>query len=237
MPPAAAEYTVTRTYLDWLVALPWNKRTEDEIDLMKAKEVLDDDHYDLEKVKDRILEYLAVRKMKPDIKGPILCFVGPPGRGQDLPRPVDRLGARPQVPAHVPGRHARRSRDPRPPPHLHRRPARPHHPGPAPRREQEPGVHARRGRQARRRLPRRPGLGAARGARPRAEQHLHGPLPRGALRPVGGAVHPHREHPRHRPAARSATAWRSSGSPATPRRRSSTSPGATSSRGSSRTTA
>src|SRR6266498_504681 len=79
MSPAAAEYTVTRTYLDWLVALPWSKRSEGEIDLVKAKEVLDNDHYDLEKVKDRILEYLAVRKMKPDIKGPILCFVEPPG--------------------------------------------------------------------------------------------------------------------------------------------------------------
>ncbi len=90
MSPAAAEYTVTRTYLDWLVSLPWNKRSEGEIDLVKAKEVLDNDHYDLEKVKDRILEYLAVRKMKPDIKGPILCFVGPPGRRQDEPRQVDR---------------------------------------------------------------------------------------------------------------------------------------------------
>ena len=82
MSPAAAEYTVARTYLDWLVALPWSKRTEAEIDLKKAKEVLDNDHYDLEKVKERILEYLAVRKMKPDIKGPILCFVGPPGVGK-----------------------------------------------------------------------------------------------------------------------------------------------------------
>jgi len=82
MSPAAAEYTVTRTYLDWLVALPWNKRTESQIDIVKAKEVLDNDHYDLEKVKERILEYLAVRKMKPDIKGPILCFVGPPGVGK-----------------------------------------------------------------------------------------------------------------------------------------------------------
>jgi len=82
MSPAAAEYTVTRTYLDWLVALPWNKRTEAEIDIAKAKEVLDNDHYDLEKVKERILEYLAVRKMKPNIKGPILCFVGPPGVGK-----------------------------------------------------------------------------------------------------------------------------------------------------------
>jgi ATP-dependent Lon protease len=82
MSPAAAEYTVARTYLDWLVALPWGKRTEAEIDIVKAREVLDNDHYDLEKVKDRILEYLAVRKMKPDIKGPILCFVGPPGVGK-----------------------------------------------------------------------------------------------------------------------------------------------------------
>jgi ATP-dependent Lon protease len=82
MSPAAAEYTVTRTYLDWLVALPWAKRTESDIDIIKAKEVLDNDHYDLEKVKERILEYLAVRKMKPDIKGPILCFVGPPGVGK-----------------------------------------------------------------------------------------------------------------------------------------------------------
>ena len=82
MSPAAAEYTVTRTYLDWLVALPWNKRTDSAIDMVKAKDVLDNDHYDLEKVKERILEYLAVRKMKPDIKGPILCFVGPPGVGK-----------------------------------------------------------------------------------------------------------------------------------------------------------
>jgi ATP-dependent Lon protease len=82
MSPAAAEYTVARTYLDWLVALPWAKRTEVEIDMRKAAEVLDNDHYDLEKVKERILEYLAVRKMKPDIKGPILCFVGPPGVGK-----------------------------------------------------------------------------------------------------------------------------------------------------------
>ena len=82
MPPAAAEYTVSRTYLDWLVALPWAKRTDEVIDLPHTKEVLDADHSGLEKVKDRILEYLAVRKLNPDVKGPILCFVGPPGVGK-----------------------------------------------------------------------------------------------------------------------------------------------------------
>jgi ATP-dependent Lon protease len=82
MPVAAAEYTVSRTYLDWLVALPWAKRTEEIIDLKRTKDVLDADHSDLVKAKDRILEYLAVRKLNPEVKGPILCFVGPPGVGK-----------------------------------------------------------------------------------------------------------------------------------------------------------
>src|SRR5437660_2924589 len=82
MPVAAAEYTVSRTYLDWIVALPWNKRTEDSLDLRHSKQVLDADHSGLEKVKDRILEFLAVRKLNPEVKGPILCFAGPPGVGK-----------------------------------------------------------------------------------------------------------------------------------------------------------
>ena len=82
MPVAAAEYTVSRTYLDWIVALPWSKRTEDSIDLKRTKDVLDADHSGLEKVKDRVLEFLAVRKLNPDVKGPILCFLGPPGVGK-----------------------------------------------------------------------------------------------------------------------------------------------------------
>ncbi len=82
IPPASAEYTVGRTYLDWLTRVPWSKRTEDVYDIPRAKDILEADHYDLEKVKDRILEFLAVRKMKPNIKGPILCFVGPPGVGK-----------------------------------------------------------------------------------------------------------------------------------------------------------
>ncbi|MDX6616634.1 MAG: ATP-dependent Lon protease [Solirubrobacterales bacterium] len=82
LPPAAAEHGVIRTYLEWLVELPWNEETDDNLDIEHARTVLDEDHYDLEKVKDRILEYLAVRKLNPDSPGPILCFVGPPGVGK-----------------------------------------------------------------------------------------------------------------------------------------------------------
>jgi ATP-dependent Lon protease len=82
LPAAAAEYGVIRTYLDWLVELPWAAETTDNLDIAHAREVLDADHYDLEKVKDRILEYLAVRSLNPDSHGPILCFVGPPGVGK-----------------------------------------------------------------------------------------------------------------------------------------------------------
>ncbi|MGD8701340.1 MAG: endopeptidase La [Desulfosarcina sp.] len=82
MHPSSAEYTVAMTYLDWLTELPWNVTTEDNLDIKKARKVLDDDHYGLEKPKRRIIEYLAVRKLKPDSKGPILCLAGPPGTGK-----------------------------------------------------------------------------------------------------------------------------------------------------------
>jgi ATP-dependent Lon protease len=82
MHPESSESALVRTYLDWLVDLPWSKKTKDNLDIQKAKRVLDEDHYDLEKVKERILEYLAVNKLKKKIKGPILCFVGPPGVGK-----------------------------------------------------------------------------------------------------------------------------------------------------------
>lgn len=82
MHPSSAEYSVCRTYLEWLTELPWSVSTQDNLDVKEAARVLDEDHYDLEKVKKRILEYLAVRQLKADMKGPILCFVGPPGVGK-----------------------------------------------------------------------------------------------------------------------------------------------------------
>jgi ATP-dependent protease La len=82
MHPDASEATMVRTYLDWMADLPWSKKSEDVIDLKRAKEILDEDHYELEKAKDRVMEFLAVRKLKPNLKGPILCFGGPPGVGK-----------------------------------------------------------------------------------------------------------------------------------------------------------
>jgi len=82
MPPAAAETSVIRTYLDWLIGLPWNVESEEKLDLVEAKAILDEDHYGLEKVKERVLEYLAVHKLTDQMRGPILCFVGPPGVGK-----------------------------------------------------------------------------------------------------------------------------------------------------------
>ncbi|MEW6757015.1 MAG: endopeptidase La [Acidobacteriota bacterium] len=91
MHPSAAEYTVSRTYLDWLIELPWSKSTKDRLDVKRAQRCLDEDHYGLQKVKDRIVEYLAVQQLKKDMKGPILCLVGPPGVGKtSLGRSVAR---------------------------------------------------------------------------------------------------------------------------------------------------
>ncbi len=99
IPAASSEYTVARTYLDWLTEVPWQKKTEDNLDIENAKQILNADHYDLEKIKRRILEYLAVRKLKTDMKGPILCFVGPPGvgktsLGQSIAKAIGRKFAR-----------------------------------------------------------------------------------------------------------------------------------------------
>ena len=99
LPPAAAEYGVIRTYLDWILSLPWGAVTEDNLDLDHAQQILDEDHFDLEKVKERIIEHLAVSKLKNDLSGPILCFVGPPGvgktsLGQSVARALGRTFAR-----------------------------------------------------------------------------------------------------------------------------------------------
>jgi ATP-dependent Lon protease len=95
MSPMAADYSLTRNYIEWLAVLPWTKSSGAAVDIAKAKHILDEDHYDLKKVKDRILDYLAVRRLKPDMKGPILCFVGPPGvgktsLGRSIARALDR---------------------------------------------------------------------------------------------------------------------------------------------------
>ncbi|MCL4813283.1 MAG: endopeptidase La [Vicinamibacteraceae bacterium] len=95
MPQASPEYQMVRTYLEWILEMPWAVMTEDRLDPVAARRVLDEDHYDLDKVKDRIVEYLAVRKLKGDMKGPILCFVGPPGvgktsLGQSIARAMNR---------------------------------------------------------------------------------------------------------------------------------------------------
>src|SRR5213076_3330301 len=99
MSPMAADYGVTRNYVEWLAVLPWAKTSGGEVDILKAKEILEEDHYGLKKVKDRILDYLSVRRLKPDMKGPILCFVGPPGvgktsLGRSIARALDRKFSR-----------------------------------------------------------------------------------------------------------------------------------------------
>ena len=168
MHPESAETTVVRNYLDWMFALPWNKSTVDNLDLRKAKKILDEDHYGLEKVKERILEYLAVRVAVEEDQGPDPVFRRASGRGQDLPRPVDRPGPGPGIHPHLPGRRPRRGRDPGPPPDLCRRPAGPHHPGPAAGRIEQSRLHDGRGGQDRGRFPGRSVFGPPRSPRSRS---------------------------------------------------------------------
>ncbi len=120
MSPMSAEATVVRNYIDWLVKVPWKKRTKIIKDIARAEKVLDEDHFGLEKVKERIVEYLAVQQRVDKIKGPILCLVGPPGVGKtSLGQSIARCHE-PQVRAHVTGWREGRGRDPWPPPHVHR---------------------------------------------------------------------------------------------------------------------
>ncbi len=124
-----AEATVVRNYLDWMLSIPWGVKCRVKKDLNRAQKVLDDDHYGLEKVKERIVEYLAVQQRSKKLKGPIMCLVGPPGVGKtSLGKSVARATGREFIRI-SPWRRARRIRDPRPPPDLYRLDARQDHPG------------------------------------------------------------------------------------------------------------
>ena len=204
MNEASGEYSMARTYLDTLLALPWSK-LDAGVDRHRAR-ARHPRRRPLRPREDQEAHPRVPRgaQAQPGGPQPDPLLRRPARRRQDLARPVDRARDRPQVPAHEPGRHARRGRDPRPPAHLHRRAAGQRHPGDPQGRHAQPGADARRDRQARPRHPGRPGLGAARGARPRAELDVPRQLPRRAVRPVEGAVHRDGEPARHdpRPAAR-----------------------------------
>jgi Lon protease-like protein len=200
MPPMSAEATVSRNYLDWLIAVPWHKKTRESRDLKRAEEILNEDHYGLEKIKERILEFLAVRALVKKPKATILTFSGPPGVGKTSLAKSIRARDEPQVRPAVARRRPRRGGNPRPPPHLHRRVPRPDHPDDEEGRLDEPGLPARRSRQDVDGLPRRPVGGAARSARPRAERHVPRSLPRRRVRPVERHVHLHGQRAPHDPA-------------------------------------
>ena len=227
MSPMAADYSLTRNYIEWLAVLPWTKCSGGEVDIVKAQ---GDPGRGPLRPEEGEGPHPGLPERAPAEAGhegadPVLRRTS--GRGQDLAGPLDRACAGTQVPAHLARRHARRGGDPRASPHLHRRAAGADHPGAAARGDQRSGLHAGRDRQAGPRLPRRSGVGAARGAGSGAEQHVPRQLSRRAVRSVEGAVHLHGEHARSDSGAAAATAWRSSTSPGTPRRRRCTSRSAT----------
>ena len=171
MSPMAADYSLTRNYIDWLAVLPWAKSSGSKVDINKAKEILDEDHYELKKVKDRILDYLSVLELKPDMKGPILCFVGPPGVGKtSLGRSIARALGRKFQRISLGGMHDEAEI------RGHRRTymalTGADHSKHSPRREQRSGDYAGRDRQAGKGFSWRSGLGAARNAGPGTEQQL-----------------------------------------------------------------
>ena len=216
-PPAAAEYGVARNYLDWILTLPWEKSTEDKLDLKAAEKILNDQHFGLGKVKDRLLEFHRRHQAAKTNQRADPLPRRPTRRRQNLPRQKRRRRAGPQIRPHLARRNAGRSRNSRPPPDLCRRDARTNHPNLAPRRKPQPGDSVRRIGQGRRGFSRRPGVGAARSSRPGAKQHVHRPLPRFAVRLVARAVHHHGELAGADSSPRCATGWKSSNCPVTPR--------------------
>ena len=206
--PAMAEYGVVRSYLEWIASLPWDTATEENLDLGHAATVLDEDHYDIEQVKSRILEFLAVRSLKPDARGGILCFVGPPGVGKtSLGRSIARALGRKFERISVGG--VRDEAEIR----GHRRTYIGAMPGVILRAMRDAGANNpllmideidKMGA----RLPRRPVERDAGGARPRAERDVPRPLPRPSIRPLERHVRHHGEHARHDPRRRCATGWR-----------------------------
>ena len=199
IPQASPDYSVIVTYIETIAELPWSKMSEDNLDLDKAQQILDRDHYDLEKVKRRLIEYLAVRKLNPQGHGPILCFLGPPGvgktsLGQSIADALGRKFVRMSLggirdEAEIRGH--RRT-------YIGSMPG-PDHPGTAPRRDAQSGHDAGRNRQARYRLSRRSGERAARSARSATEPCLRRSLPRRAVRSLAGHLHRDGQLHRRRP--------------------------------------
>ena len=200
MSPMSAEATVVRNYIDWLLKAPWKKRSKVLKNLKRAEEILEEDHYGLEKVKERILEYLAVQQRVKRLKGPILCLVGPPGVGKtSLGQSIARSTNRKFVRMSLGG--VRRSRDQGPPSYVHRLDAGQDHPEPGQDRRSQSAVPARRSRQDGDGLSWRPVFGFARSARSRTKFDVPGSLPRSRLRSLGRHVRVHGKQSEHSGAA------------------------------------